>query len=548
MINQRVLPFVLFLISLSCCSRHGSTPRSLDLIPNESSGTPSYWCTWGIQNYGADSTVFLSAAYGINGHSGQANVLTEDRLFGEKGWLAAFPRVRKDLYVMYDVGWDVPRNENFDGNQRWKLGSLELAEDKFPSCSGTPAERLRKLNQMTKNAGWKGAGIWIAAHPYGYGHDERFQREEEVESYYRERLRWCKEAQIEYWKVDYGSMGGNLKFREMLTQIAAEENPGMWVEHSVGGGPFNDDECPWDTPDIGKTGRFANWDHKVELALQCIEFSDVFRTYDVTPHLSIPTTIDRCAAILQAVNQKPASRAILNCEDEAYLGAVLGSAIGIMRHPSNFEIEGYNYDPLHVRTKIDEVERAILWQRIAPAFAAGSTPINISDEILEDTYTFQAGDTWAEWAVGKKIMQAAPARTARNMMLPKVMSDGEPPFVVCCKNPNNTVAVVTLGRVSDKKGFYMPKADVSLMGIEWQQTIGIFGEYESLTLLGTEIPAGARFYAQDLLANEATDITSKLIITRNSIKLSGKLIEEVGLAAASENDTSAPGLVLKIVY
>jgi hypothetical protein len=539
---------LLGILVLFACENHDFNSQSINLVPSEPSDTPSYWCTWATHNYGADTTVFMNANFGINGHSGQANVLTEDHLFDPNGWLVAFPKAQKDLYVMYDAGWDVPFGVDFDGNQRWKLGSLELADDKFPSCTGNPAERLTKLNQMTKDAGWKGAAIWIAAHPYGYGQNGKFETNDEIEAYYRERVRWCKEAGVEYWKVDYGYLGGDLKFREMLTRIAAEEYHGMWVEHCIGGGPFNDDECPWDTPNFGKTGRYANWDNKVNLALQCLEFSDVFRTYDVTSHLSIPTTIDRCAAILKAAKQKPASKAILNCEDEPYLGAVLGSAIGIMRHPSHFQIDGYYYDPLHVKTKTNEVERAVLWQRIAPAFSVGMTPINVSDEILKDTYTFKKGDTWANWAIGQKIMQAAPARIARNMALPVVESNSQPPFVICCKNPNNSIAVATLGRVNDEKGFYFPSADVTIKEVDWQHHIGIFGRYKSLTLEGADIPAESRIFAQDLIAEEATDITSMVEITKNSIVISGKVIENIGLASASKNDTSAPGMVLKVIF
>jgi len=122
---------LLGILVLFACENHDFNSQSINLVPSEPSDTPSYWCTWATQNYGADTTVFMNANFGINGHSGQANVLTEDHLFDPNGWLVAFPKAQKDLYVMYDAGWDVPFGVDFDGNQRWKLGSLELADDKF---------------------------------------------------------------------------------------------------------------------------------------------------------------------------------------------------------------------------------------------------------------------------------------------------------------------------------------------------------------------------------------------------------------------------------
>jgi hypothetical protein len=122
------------------------------------------------------------------------------------------------MYILFDLGWDVPGGSEFD-NARWQLGSQQVAVDKCPSCTGKPSERLRKLDRMTKRAGWKGAGLWIAAQAYGDGRDGRLLSQAEVESFFRERLRWSHEAGIEYWKMDYGARG-NFQFRAMVTRWA----------------------------------------------------------------------------------------------------------------------------------------------------------------------------------------------------------------------------------------------------------------------------------------------------------------------------------------
>lgn len=51
-------------------------------------------------------------------------------------------------------------------------------------------------------------------------------------------------AVINYWKVDYGSRGGDNKFRQKLTRLSRKEAPGIQVENGRGSGPFNDDKCP----------------------------------------------------------------------------------------------------------------------------------------------------------------------------------------------------------------------------------------------------------------------------------------------------------------
>ncbi len=449
---------------------------------------------------------------------------------------------------MYDLGWDVPLLKNIE-EENWRnwLGSLIVASDKFPSCIGESIERLRKLNEITQNAGWRGAGIWIFAGPSINVIKNKELNWKELEDYFRKRLQWSKNANVKYWKVDYGPYGGELKFRAMLTRLAGVEAPTLWLENSRGGGPLNDEECPWDHKDFTGTGSFRAWGHGKALhkSAEIIQFSSVFRTYDVSPHLSIPTTLDRVAQLLIEFSGQSEKQCLINCEDEVIIGAVLGCAMGILRHPLWKELDNYNYDPFNVNHRIDEVVRAVRWHRIAPAFGVGETENYADTLMLEDTWHFKEGDSWMTWLWGKEVKQVAPARVSRNMPLPEVICDGPKPYVISSKNPKGATAVATLPRVSIEKGIYYPEADVMIQIQDRKSPIGIFGSYKSLTLSFIDaVPSSIKILAQDLLSNEAVEITSKTKINGNEILLSGSLIKEIGLSAASKGDISAPGMIL----
>lgn len=546
------LAFSLLILVTGCQPLQPSSKplaQSINLVPHKPAKTPNYWCSWGVQNYAADDAAF-DACVELKGHFPMAEVLTEKHLFHNPGWANYFPKASKDLYIMFDLGWDTPPGVRFD-NERWRLGTLELSTDKFPSCTGTPAERLRKLNQLTKAAGWRSAGIWLASQAAGDGKDGQFMDEKALEQYWRQRAEWSRYAGIEYWKVDYGARGGNPEFRKMLTRIAAEKAHGLLVEHGRGSGPVNDEECPWDTKVYNRKGSYRTWGNGEVLkqAVTLAEFSQILRTYDVTAYFSVPTTLDRVAQILAEFSGRSNVGCIINCEDEPYIAAVLGCAMGILRHPLwRDEPPGIEYDPFDYRKRIDEVTRAVHWHRIAPAFAVGKTENLLDENVLIDTWKFRKGDSWATWLDDKEVLQTAPARVSRGMPLPgvSVPDAGPAPFVFSSRHPNGAVSVATLPRISTGRGAYFPLADVSIEIADAAVPVGIFGRYHSLTLNLTEEPGECRIWAQDLAADKATDITDKVKFEANRITLCGHLIEQIGLSAATPNDLSEPGLVLVI--
>jgi hypothetical protein len=89
-------------------------------------------------------------------------------------------------------------------------------------------------------------------------------------------------------------------------------------------------------------------------------------------------------------------------------------------------------------------------------------------------------------------------------------------------------------------------ADVTLDIQNPDRPIGVFGEFRTLTLRFSRALVSPRVWAQDLLADEAQDVTDRVRFTDRSMILDGALISQVGLAAATAHDPSGPGLILKV--
>jgi hypothetical protein len=130
------------------------------------------------------------------------------------------------------------------------------------------------------------------------------------------------------------------------------------------------------------------------------------------------------------------------------------------------------------------------------------------------------------------------------MNLAEVMPTGPLPFVITSRHPNGAVAVATLARVTAAREIRTPLADVAIDVGAGSQPVGIFGYYRSLTLFLSAPLGSRRVWAQDLAGEEAVDITGSVGHEENSIVLSGGLIRQVGLSAASPGDISDPGMVL----
>ncbi len=455
--------------------------------------------------------------------------MNQAALLENPGWATHFwPRDRGDLYLCLDDGWDVPARIDA-GTERWRFGSLVLNSERFPDFTGAPAERLRRLNEQLRSVGWRGLALWVAAQCEGDGRDGKLAGASECESYWRERARWSARAGIEYWKVDWGVRCGDAPFRRTLTRVAREEAPHLTIEHACCMPPVNN---------IPGSGRFAAWTETLKSSTEILSFSDVFRSYDAIWQIGIPTTLDRINAWMRQVRMEPDARGIINCEDAVYLGAAMGFALGILRVPvRNAYTQGK-------WPRADEASRAIRWQRLAPAFGVAFGKARASDRELTDSFLV-GSDFWDRRIAGKEIEQYAPAVMCRGAALPRVACDGEPPYVVASKNPNRAVAIAVLPRCLHSKE-ERPLADVELDLDDIVHPIGVFGKFRTLTLRCPPAFPAKRVWAQDLLADEAEDVTKRVRFKGDTMILDGPLINEVGLSAATKDDPSDPGLVLRM--
>ncbi len=415
----------------------------------------------------------------------------------------------------------------------------------FPQYAGLePKDRIKKLNEEIKALGWRGLGLWVRGTP--------------TKEAARKFVIWSKYAGIKYWKIDGGDTQNFWSYK-----LKNELYPELVLEYVTGsGGPLNSN---WDKPDLHHYPSVYYLDVKqikdanagpgiASQALENIKNSDVFRTYDAVPLLVSTVTLQRIHDILFQTAGNPEYTALLNIQDDCNIAAALGCVVAVMRHPMetpriyegrdfHFQIAGDR----HVDKRLNEMDRLVRWQRIAPPMSAGYGTYYASENFLKDQFKFRIGDTWKEDTWGKLVTQGAPAIMARNIPLPKIHCTGEPPYVMASKFPNGAVCIATESRVKPEKNWYHPKADILVKVGSQCHPIGIFGYYSSLSLLfENPLPKNLVIWGQDLLAKKAVDISHRIKINGNELVIPGEVIEQIGTSENDEGDISVPGLVLKI--
>lgn len=493
-------------VGILACAGGAYGQRLKSLVPDKPSGAPDYFCTWSTQ------------AYVIN-HGGavpQRQMMNEENIFGKgkyQNWASFFPAFREDLIFVMDDSWDIPADVNSPSNEY--LGTTILDNTRFPSFTGTPTQRLKKLTRKFEKMGWKGAGGWICAQKAG-----NYANEDE-EAYWTERLKAANDAGFAYWKVDWGHNAHNREWREMITRLAKEHAPNLWVEHAMRG--------------------------------EFIQFSDVLRTYDVEYILAQAPTIKRICDLLPFKAQDGA-KGIINCEDEPYIAVGLGCAIGVMRHPfvgvlpngvqdEAFPPIGHNY-----KMCMDELARALRWHRIAEPFGVDGD-FEVDAERLNDHWRLAEYETWNKGRkVGSVMRDSAPARASRRMPLPVVDdTSAERPYMLASAYPNGAIALAAIGRAIERE--YITKAvPVTIQGKDWTAPLGLFGRFKQVTVVYPAALTGKfKVVAQDLAGDKPVDVTAEVKIEGNKLIIPGELINRVGLMSATPGDLSDPGMVLKVV-
>lgn len=502
----------------ACADGLALTPRATtanNIVPETPSGAPNYWCTWAAQNYMYGHGLRELKPEVLEGDSGSRlahDAMNETVLLGQDGWARTFfPRVRKDLYLMLDDGWESGGTSTFD-----------LDASKFPSFTGAPERRLAGLNQAIQGENWRGVALWCRNTPGGAQDD------------HLEML--SQQAGVHYWKIDIGDP----EFH--LVDLRRSNHVRLQFEHVHGEPPLNGD---W-----RKNGRFGPqpWGSRRQ---QILMNTDVYRTYDVTSILSLSTTLDRLAEMLKGAQGHTEVRALLNVEDEVYVAAAMGCTMGILRHPLVSRRPGPDLDLFfngarQPKRRMDEVVRALRWQRIATPFSAGAGSLEISNEVLTDSWTFEKGQTWEGDLVGNTAHQGAPSAITRNLSLPRVTAAGEKPFVIASRFPNGAVAIGIQERTRPGHAWYMPPAEIELDVTDAPGPFGIFGSCQTLTLVFDRPLSEKRIVVQDLAGNEAFDVTGKVRVNGQRLQLTEADMKNFGLRSASSGDLSSPGLVLSL--
>ncbi len=489
--------------------------QTVNLVPDSPGEAPNYWCTWAVQNYMYGQKLKELNPELLEGDSGSQlahEAMNEEVLLGKNGWAHHFfPDVRQDLYLMLDDGWESGGTATF-----------ELDRGKFPSYTGSPSNRLLGVNKAIQKQGWRSAALWCRNTPGG-SEDHRLET-------------ISAEADIPYWKVDIGDPNFH------LTEIRNATRSALKFEHVHGESPLN-----------------GSWQHDGRFGVQArgskrqgiLTRTDVYRTYDVTSILSLPTTLDRLSEMLKGSQAQPDVHSLLNVEDEVYVAAVMGCTMGVMRHPLTGLRPGTDTDLFfngsrRAKLRMDEVVRALRWQRIAPPFGAGTGTVTVSEEVLTDNWTFERGQTWLKDVVGKTAYQGAPASIARNISLPKVDAEGERPFVFAARFPNGAVAVGVQERTHSRQAWYMPPASVELNVGDAPGPYGIFGCCKSLCLVFDRPITRRSILVQDLMADVAHDVTDQIHVDGNKLVLTESQLRSFGLSGASKGDLSSPGVVLAL--
>ena len=465
----------------------------MNYIPAKSVENGSYMCTWHRQG-------FVARRYGITGPYGAdvRDALTPEYLFGDEIDYHWLPReYRSGLYFVLDDGWDVPlHTENREAIKVKPFGAVAPDPARFSSLGATPAEQLAELNRLAQEWGYIGLGLWISPQ---IPMEDGSVSAEAARDYWKERAIWCREAGVRYWKVDWGVHDRDIEYRRMLTEVVKEYAPDLAIEHAYVQKPLT-----W----------MENAEERKKASREMFAVSDYFRTYDVMWPMQDSAVLGRIHELLEdPLPFEMGVKGMLNMEYQHFIAAGLGGTVGAM-------------DPAI------EMNAVLRWQRLSPPFGAAEAEYRYSDEMITEKYEYPKNPvSWIPTA-GHVIEETAPAVMVRGCSLPEVQPVGnEKPFVTASRNPRTgAYAISTIRRnIAPNTGVIVP-AHVTWELQDSDSFVGIFGYFESLTLVYPhDLAQGWRIFAQNLMDDEAQEITGEVDIQGNRLTISGRVLMKIGV-------------------
>ena len=487
----------------------------MNLIPARSAENYDYLCTWSNQLRAARKLGLTGA-----GCANMRDALTDDRLFGAVNYYHPYDEsYRIGLYLVLDDGWDVPFGSENSAKAPNVFGRCDPDPEKFPNYGATPVERLRTLNRKVQAMGYCGLGLWIS--PQMSGEDRAHPADlEQGRAYWRARARWCAEAGVRYWKIDWGVHCADAEYRRMMTEEARAAAPDLIIEHGVCQPPY--------------TQLMSDPLDRVRKTQSILPLSDVFRLYDVAEPFRNSSMLMRLDEALSAAGSAPEwnTAGILNAETCAEISASMGCAIGLMR---------FAEDDLGAKA-------CLRWHRLAPPFSVYEGEYRRSAETLTDSFYFDRNLVdWSGNVRGQKLEETAPAVMARNCALPQVEADGLRPFVCASCNPRTgAYAIAAIRRTVNPNIDVIAPARVTFEVGAPEIPVGVFGCFDQLTLVYTEPVSDRRVFAQDMLDDHAVDVTEQVRIDGSCVTLDGDSLRCFGRRSRSDSDTTEPSLVLAL--
>ncbi len=481
----------------------------MNIIPKKQPKSANYICTWGVQNKLVREFNLPNVAA-----SGARDTLTEDYLFNHKYYHFMPDEYRSGLIFLLDDGWDVPYN-SLQPSEAGPFGSLEPDSERWKSFGTTPKERLINISKKIKELGYQGLGLWVSPQlPFSEKEPDMVK----ARAHWEEKAKWCNEADVMYWKVDWGRHSKSVGYREMMTECVKKYAPNLIIEHAYGQDPFTSDKV---TDETGKG-----------MAEVC-EYSDCFRTYDLAEQFEATDAYKRADVMLRNVDKtkfRHGVKCLVNIETPVSVAAGLGFNVGIMHYSR-------------------DMEALLRWQRISPAFGIAEADYISSAEKVTESKFFDV-DPYFWLKVGGKLYSFdVPVAASRGTRLPDVKCDGEKPIILASENPNNgAYAVSAVRRTVEPNSGIIYLADVTIYPSSGENPIGVFGYFRTLTVAPEHsISKDSHIYIQGMLAEEATDITDSVTIADGKLIIDGMLLRKHGFADYERRGLTSPAAIIKIV-
>ena len=404
-----------------------------------------------------------------------------------------------------------------DDEHRSLHGSLDPDSEKFSRFGTDAPSRLRAISDEVREMGYAGLGLWVSPQKSTInGYDRVDDR-----TYWETRARWCRDAGVLYWKVDWGIKDMDDDYRQLISDCVHRICPQLLCEHAVVQKP-----C---THNHGSDTFLEDRQARVERQMS---FCDVYRTYDIISPFENVCTLQRAHEALLCQNGPHLfGRGLINGENMYSICAALGLTAGIMN---------YGTDAL----------ACINWHRFAPPAGIRDVPYLHSNNDLYDTLFCES--ELCSWApcIGRTVTEKAPAVMARGCPLPKVSPVLEAAPFICASKSKKTgaYAVAAIRRTVDPVQDSYFLADVTVKDADISAPVGVFGMFNSLTVeFSSPVPHGARVLSQDLTGKEAFDVTALAEICGNRMTFDGRDLRMLGKWDRGHRDSSDPSLVLKVI-